>query len=63
MNRFNSLKHLHHLDSQNFNKKKEGKRIEKYSVYNFSEYAQNYEKFGKINERNLTNYQHRLNAS
>ena len=37
--------------------------MEKYYVYNFSEYTQHQKIFWKINERNLINYQHRLNAS
>ena len=43
------------FNTYNFNKKKEEeKSMEKYYVYSFSEHAQHYEIFWKINERNLT---------
>ena len=66
-NRLNSLKHVQHFIAHTSNKKKEKekkKERKKYLVHKFTEHLQYFEKTLKINESsNLTNYQHKLNAS
>ena len=65
-NGLNPLKHVQHFVAHTSNKKKKRKKKEskKYLVYKFMEHLQYFEKTLKIYESsNLTNYQHKLNAS
>ena len=55
MHRFNSLKHIQHVDVHNSHLKK-GKKEKKYFVYHFSEHVQQNKIFLKIDEIKVTNY-------